>query len=1320
MAHSNGDLHVYFRKIEQGERTSLSVLAQQIFHGARVLDLGIGSGALGAYLHEKLGCTVDGVTYNAAEADVARAHYQRIEVADLETCALDTLFDAAQYDFIVCADVLEHLRRPEHVLAACRGLLAADGHLLISIPNASYAGLVAELLHGEFRYREEGLLDNTHLRFFTRRSLTRFLSVNGWALDALETIERELPSSEFKVAFDELPPAVARYLLAVPDAMTYQFIGIARPMVAGARVPELEHTTRGVEGKALFSAELYLEQDGAFREHQKSVAAGIIGEMRQTVVFELPGPDRPFTNLRLDPADRPGFLYLHGMTLRNRSGAVLWEWVPTEEGVAELQRAEHRDMLMRMPWPGGAGMMAVLHTTDPWVKLPIPPTAIALAAGDHGSRLEVELGWPMSADYLAASDEISALRVEVEKLKLAAGRASTSSRLLAQVGRLPPPRPNAIQGVPNDQTRAVAAVEIEQIQALMHRNVKLLQQRKLHQSQWHVLQAEASRLGGERAQLAAENESLLGKNDGFLAERAQLGAEIAALKSEAARLALERERLEENLARIHRSRLFRLTQPILRAKGWLGRLIRTSGKPDPEPQFPDIGVVITNELAISLPQGDRVSGSASTPNATAAEVVASSHAPAVRTVDVIVPVFRGLADTRRCIESVLRSKCSGPIRLIVINDASPEPELATWLQDLAVREPAVTLLENPQNLGFVVTANRGMALSEEHDVVLLNSDAEVANDWLDRLRRAAYSSERVATVTPFSNNATICSYPRFCEVNALPEGFDTARLDALFAQANAGQSIDIPTGVGFCMYVRRDCLAEIGLFDTERFGLGYGEENDFCRRAAAAGWRNLHALDTFVAHAGGTSFGESKNARELAAMQTLREMHPDYEPVVHAFVAADPAQPYRQAVDIARLAASTRPRILAISHHLGGGTWKHVTELEELMRPRADTLGLVPSATGEVRLRWLDPRESLELGFFLPQEFEALLVALRAIGVSLIHVHHLLGHGRQIMELPAKLGVPYDFTAHDYYAVCPQISMTDQNSGYCGEQGLRQCGECLHLRRAPENLDIQAWRAVYGGFVADARHVLAPSRDAARRLARYLPAADIRFAPHTDLASGALVPEPLPPPLDSHAPLRVVVIGALSPVKGLDVLEAVAIEAATTASPLEFHLVGYSYRVAKTLPHANLMIHGAYAESDLPDILDRLRPHVVWFPALWPETYSYTLSACLAKGVPVVAPDIGAFTERLSGRRWTWLLPWNTSPAEWLRLFLDMRRNNFETCLEPEPPVVVATTREDALIQPWSYGHDYLHDLPAPRPVSTASSHFVAAHQPGREITVVN
>ena len=269
-------------------------------------------------------------------------------------------------------------------------------------------------------------------------------------------------------------------------------------------------------------------------------------------------------------------------------------------------------------------------------------------------------------------------------------------------------------------------------------------------------------------------------------------------------------------------------------------------------------------------------------------------------VDIIIPVYRGLHQTTACIRSVLKAVQSKPHEIVVINDQSPEPNLVNFLQETA-RTGAITLLHNSKNLGFVQTVNRGMDMHPDRDVVLLNSDTEVANNWLDRLHRCAYANPRIGTVTPFSNNATICSYPRFCESNTLPEGWDVASLDAVFARVNPGALVEIPTAVGFCMYIRRDCLEEVGLFDADLFGKGYGEENDFCMRALRRNWCHVLAADTFVFHAGEVSFAETAESHKKAALDTIRRLHPNYDHLVQWHISDDPARKYRLAATVERL-----------------------------------------------------------------------------------------------------------------------------------------------------------------------------------------------------------------------------------------------------------------------------------------------------------------------------------------------------------------------------------------------------------------------------------
>ena len=151
-----------------------------------------------------------------------------------------------------------------------------------------------------------------------------------------------------------------------------------------------------------------------------------------------------------------------------------------------------------------------------------------------------------------------------------------------------------------------------------------------------------------------------------------------------------------------------------------------------------------------------------------------------------------------------------------------------------------------------MTANHRIA-SSASDVVLLNSDTIVTGDWLRALRQCAAADPRIGTITPFSNNAEICSFPRLCVDNPISVEEEAETVSAAIARAAVPTYPDLPTGVGFCLFIRRALIDEIGMLDTA-FGAGYGEENDLCLRAARAGWRNVLADDAFVVHAGGRSF----------------------------------------------------------------------------------------------------------------------------------------------------------------------------------------------------------------------------------------------------------------------------------------------------------------------------------------------------------------------------------------------------------------------------------------------------------------------------------
>jgi GT2 family glycosyltransferase/glycosyltransferase involved in cell wall biosynthesis len=603
--------------------------------------------------------------------------------------------------------------------------------------------------------------------------------------------------------------------------------------------------------------------------------------------------------------------------------------------------------------------------------------------------------------------------------------------------------------------------------------------------------------------------------------------------------------------------------------------------------------------------------------------------------DVIIPVYRGYDDTLACIHSVLSAKTQTSFELVVIDDCSPEHRLSEMLAELAARG-LFTYLRNEENLGFVRTCNRGMSLHQDRDVLLLNSDTVVYNDWLDRMRAAA-SPRDVGTVTPLSTNATICSYPIPNRDNNERLEIDYPALDNLCSTVNVGESIEVPTAVGFCMYIRRDCLDDVGLFDEATFGKGYGEENDLCRRAAKRSWRNIVACNVFVRHTGEVSFSATATKTRQDAQTALQQKHPEYAGAVRDFIARDPLAPLRRRVDAARLgAAGGEQTILHVAHTWGGGVTRHINDLAEQFRESGwGSIVMAPKTRDQplVDIMGVPPLPVTNLiGLDLASSQNEIASLLKLAKVKRIHIHSLAGWPLSatlfLPAVAAKLGVPYGFTFHDYLPFCPRINMVDHSGLYCGEPGIQSCRTCLAKNGSPfGDVDIDYWRLRYDRLLAGADRLIVPSEDASKRVRRYLPGREILVRPHAQAAAEIRTNSIN---WSRQMPLRVAIIGAIGPHKGSAVLAAVAKNALDRRLPIEFVVIGYTDRDSKFRNLSNVRITGSYAEEEVQKILLSEAPHLAFLPSVWPETFCYTLSIALAAGLPVAVFDLGAQRERLT------------------------------------------------------------------------------------------
>ena len=242
----------YERGIQLNSEESLSKIVSKIQSNSTVLDVGCSSGFLGKYLIENMKCVVDGVDVDSEAIEVCRNIYRKAEVINIENNYISDVLHQ-KYDFIVVADVLEHLYDPEKFLSDIPRLVNKNGSIIFSVPNVTHIALGLDLLRGNFNYSENGLLDKTHLRFFSRSSLLKLLNkynLFSWEIDSVnkEIFETEFSESNQDVlSYDIVEQLIKNH----KDALTYQWIVTAKTKKPLSPIINLPPQKRGIEKNLL-------------------------------------------------------------------------------------------------------------------------------------------------------------------------------------------------------------------------------------------------------------------------------------------------------------------------------------------------------------------------------------------------------------------------------------------------------------------------------------------------------------------------------------------------------------------------------------------------------------------------------------------------------------------------------------------------------------------------------------------------------------------------------------------------------------------------------------------------------------------------------------------------------------------------------------------------------------------------------------------------------------------------------------------------------------------------------------------------------------
>jgi len=251
-----------------------------------------------------------------------------------------------------------------------------------------------------------------------------------------------------------------------------------------------------------------------------------------------------------------------------------------------------------------------------------------------------------------------------------------------------------------------------------------------------------------------------------------------------------------------------------------------------------------------------------------------------RRADVVVCVYNALDVVILCLESVAATRNPFRHRIVIVNDGSDEPTSA-WLESFAVRNDNVLLIRHAQAGGYTRAANAGLSVMDADMAILLNSDTIVAGRWIEKMLDAAFSNPGVGIVGPLSSAASTQSIPDHkstadqTAINDMPPGYSVADMN-LWCEKNTPADFlpRVPLVHGFCYGLTRDVVAAVGRFDEQSFPHGYGEENDYCFRAANAGFGLVIATHTYVYHKKSQSYqDERRTVLMKKGNLKIRELH---------------------------------------------------------------------------------------------------------------------------------------------------------------------------------------------------------------------------------------------------------------------------------------------------------------------------------------------------------------------------------------------------------------------------------------------------------------
>lgn len=670
---------------------------------------------------------------------------------------------------------------------------------------------------------------------------------------------------------------------------------------------------------------------------------------------------------------------------------------------------------------------------------------------------------------------------------------------------------------------------------------------------------------------------------------------------------------------------------------------------------------------------------------------------------IIIPVYNALDEVRSCIDSVIRyTPLNENINVIVINDCSPDKCIEPMLNEYQ-GIANIQIKHNAKNLGYTKNINKGAKLAEGRDIILLNSDTVVTPNWIRNLIVAAYSKNNIGTVTAVSNNAGAFSVPE-SGTNDIPDKLDVIAISRI-VNHSCSDYVDVPTGNGFCLYIKRKLIDDIGAFDYNKFPRGYGEENDFCMRAVESGWINILDTKTYIYHQRSASFKDSKYQLMEDGINQVKNDFPEYSGAIKAIGGSELFKKARETIKTnmskySKSSAITKPKIMFVISTRTGGTpqtnldlMRQLSEIYDCYALASNTKKVEILKAGKEGYECIEEHilaQPVKYSTHRSAEYESLVkYLLFKYNIELLHIRHIAWHSLLLPKIAKELLLPVVKSFHDFYAICPSVNLIDMHGVYHPEGICEEAPNPLWKDETVMPMTkemLKRWQNRMDRALVSCDHFITTCNSGKDILLNKLKLIEQKqnftVIPHgRDFANFVL-------PIDYSViedKLKVLVPGNISLTKGSELIKEV--KKLDKDNLIEFHVLGTC--TVDLLPF--VVYHGRYERSQFQNLVSEIQPHLAAVFSIWPETYCHTLTESWASGVPVIGVAYGAVEERINRHKAGWLIENNAQEC-------------FTQLLEIKSNAEVLKEKQNAVIE-WQQGYG------AQNTVSNMAGNYISIYQ---------